>query len=42
MNVLRIVGARSAKQSGIIGARRAFDPYIISSDFMKNGEKYYA
>ena len=30
MNVLRIVGARSAKQSGIIGVKRLFDPNIIN------------
>ena len=29
MNVLRIVEARSAKQSGIKGGKRPFDPNII-------------
>lgn len=28
MNVFRIVRARSAKQSGIIGGKRPFDPNI--------------
>ena len=30
MNVLRIVEARSAKQSGIKGDKRPFDPNIIN------------
>ncbi len=30
MNVLRIVEARSAKQSGIKGGKRPFDPNIIN------------
>ena len=29
MNVFRIVRARSAKQSGIIGGKKPFDPNII-------------
>ena len=37
MNVFRIVSARSAKQSGIIGGKRPFDPNIIFIETQGDG-----